>query len=33
MLKIGGVGEIMYNGIMPREKLKRLSLEAAKNNI
>jgi predicted amidohydrolase YtcJ len=33
MLKIGGIGEIMYNGIMPREKLKRLSLEAAKNNI
>ncbi len=33
MLKIGGIGEIIYNGIMPREKLKGLSLEAAKNNL
>jgi predicted amidohydrolase YtcJ len=33
MLRIGGIGEIIFNGIMPREKLKHLSLEAAKNNL
>jgi predicted amidohydrolase YtcJ len=33
MLKIGGIGELIFNGIMPREKLKNLSIEAAKNGL
>lgn len=33
MLRIGGIGEIIFNGIMPRDKLKKLSLEAARNNL
>ncbi|MCW3976044.1 MAG: amidohydrolase [Candidatus Bathyarchaeota archaeon] len=33
MLKIGGIGEIIFNGIMSRDKLKSLSIEAAKNNL
>lgn len=33
MLRIGGIGEIIFNGIMPRDKLKSLSIEAAKNNL
>jgi predicted amidohydrolase YtcJ len=32
-LRIGGIGEIIFNGIMPREKLKDLSLEAARNGL
>lgn len=33
MLEIGGIGEIIFNGVMSREKLKRISLEAAKHNL
>ncbi|MEM3608429.1 MAG: amidohydrolase [Candidatus Bathyarchaeia archaeon] len=33
ILKIGGIGEIIFNGVMPREKLKRISIKAAKHNL
>ncbi|MEM3627550.1 MAG: amidohydrolase [Candidatus Bathyarchaeia archaeon] len=33
MLKISGIGEIIFNGIMPEEKLKQISLEAAKHHL
>jgi predicted amidohydrolase YtcJ len=33
LLRMGGIGEIIFNGIMPRDKLKKLSLEAARNNL
>jgi len=32
-LKISGIGEIIFNGIMPKEKLKQISLEAAKRHL